>query len=226
MKTISMHERGAAGRLKVSLDSTGDLDILCHENGFVLVLSMMILVVLTLLGISATRTSVIERQIARNDNIAKILFYSAEGAAHEAAQLMDRALKPQINLIGTLDKDTSSEFHWVIGVTVELDQMQKLYDKNESILNALIDGEYWEDEENEKSKDIINWQNARTAILSKDKGGTDLSTDARYLAIDYGPGSGDSAQMYTEKLYTYKILGRADRDERKKIVEIGFKRRF
>ena len=65
-----------------------------NEEGFVLALSMMVLVVLTLLGISANRTSVTELQIARNDNIAKILFYQAEAAAHEAGQRLENENNP------------------------------------------------------------------------------------------------------------------------------------
>jgi Tfp pilus assembly protein PilX len=52
-------------------------------------LSLLVLVVLTLLGISATKNSVIEVQIAGNDNVAKMLFYSAEASAHEAAQRLE-----------------------------------------------------------------------------------------------------------------------------------------
>ncbi|MCI5165795.1 MAG: hypothetical protein D3903_06790 [Candidatus Electrothrix sp. GM3_4] len=60
-----------------------------NEQGFVLVLSLMVLVVLTLLGISASRTSVIELEISGNDNLSKMLLYYAESAAYEAAQRLE-----------------------------------------------------------------------------------------------------------------------------------------
>jgi hypothetical protein len=52
--------------------------LLKDENGSVIVLAMVILIVLTLLGISATTTSNIEVQIAGNEARYKLAFYGAE----------------------------------------------------------------------------------------------------------------------------------------------------
>jgi hypothetical protein len=49
-----------------------------NEKGFVLVTSLLILVILTMLGIAATRNTSIELQIAGNDRVHKVTFYSAE----------------------------------------------------------------------------------------------------------------------------------------------------
>ncbi len=49
-----------------------------NEKGFVLITSLMILVVLTLIGIAATRNTSIELQIAGNDRLVKETFYAAE----------------------------------------------------------------------------------------------------------------------------------------------------
>ncbi|MCI5221300.1 MAG: hypothetical protein D3924_01110, partial [Candidatus Electrothrix sp. AR4] len=60
-----------------------------NEQGFVMVLSLMVLLVLTLLGISSNRTSFTEIRIARNDNVAKMIFYNAEAAAREVGQRLE-----------------------------------------------------------------------------------------------------------------------------------------
>lgn len=63
--------------------------ILKGEDGSIVVIALMILVVLTLLGISATRTAETEIQIARNENIFKQNLYLAECAAMAGAQMLE-----------------------------------------------------------------------------------------------------------------------------------------
>ena len=63
--------------------------ILKGEDGSIVVIALMILVVLTLLGISATRTAEIEIQIARNENIFKQNLYLAECATMAGAQMLE-----------------------------------------------------------------------------------------------------------------------------------------
>lgn len=51
-----------------------------HEDGVVLVLCLVTLVVLTLIGVSTTTTSQVEVEIAGNDKTAKEAFYATEMA--------------------------------------------------------------------------------------------------------------------------------------------------
>ena len=61
--------------------------LLTNENGSVIVLALIILVLLTLLGMAVTRTSSIEVQIASNDRQAVDDFYKAESADHWALEI-------------------------------------------------------------------------------------------------------------------------------------------
>ena len=65
-----------------------DITRLKSEEGSVLVVALVILVLLTLLGIFATKTSEIEIQIAGNDMKYKRNLYSAEAVAMECAQFI------------------------------------------------------------------------------------------------------------------------------------------
>jgi hypothetical protein len=56
------------------------------ERGTATVIALIMLVLLTVLGISATNTSTIDIQIAGNQRVYKESFYLAEGALMEAAQ--------------------------------------------------------------------------------------------------------------------------------------------
>jgi PilX N-terminal len=58
-----------------------------NENGSVIVLALIMLVLLTLLGMAVSRTSSIEVQIASNDQQAVDNLYKAESADHYAIEL-------------------------------------------------------------------------------------------------------------------------------------------
>ncbi len=56
----------------------GKIKIVGNEEGFALVASMMILLIVVVIGIAATNTSNIEHQIAANDRFEKVDFYNQE----------------------------------------------------------------------------------------------------------------------------------------------------
>ena len=63
------------------------ISMLTNENGSVIVLALIMLVLLTLLGMAVTRTSSIGVQIASNDQKATDCLYKAESADHYAIEL-------------------------------------------------------------------------------------------------------------------------------------------
>jgi hypothetical protein len=63
--------------------------VLGNEDGSVLVIALVMLALLTIMGISATTTSNIEIQIARNIEYYTQNLYMAEAAAMEAAQELE-----------------------------------------------------------------------------------------------------------------------------------------
>ena len=63
------------------------ISLLKNENGSVIVLALIMLVLLTLLGMAVSRTSSIEVQIASNDQQAVDNLYKAESADHYAIEL-------------------------------------------------------------------------------------------------------------------------------------------
>ncbi len=60
-----------------------------HQDGYVLVLSMMMILVLTLLGIAALNTTDIELMIAGNDTLHKKTFYKADGGTEVASSVLE-----------------------------------------------------------------------------------------------------------------------------------------
>jgi Tfp pilus assembly protein PilX len=63
--------------------------IVTNESGSVLVIALIILVLLTVIGIAATRTSDIELQISGNEKFHRLAFYGAESGWQVAVSWFD-----------------------------------------------------------------------------------------------------------------------------------------
>ncbi len=63
-----------------------------NDQGSVTVVVLLVLMLLTIYGISATSTTIVEQQIASNDQLHKIAYYNAEGGINAAAKLIERSL--------------------------------------------------------------------------------------------------------------------------------------
>ena len=61
-----------------------------NEEGFVLVLALMIMVVLTILGIAANRNTSTELMISGNDSLQKQTFYQADGGTEVGAEVLEQ----------------------------------------------------------------------------------------------------------------------------------------
>lgn len=71
----------------------------CHgQRGNVTAIALMLLIVLTLLGVMATRTATTDIRIARNEIPYKQSFYISEGGIHREAAEIGRGNYPVMNL--------------------------------------------------------------------------------------------------------------------------------
>ncbi len=82
------------------------------EGGSILVLCMLMLVILTLMGITASTTSTIETQIASNDREYKESYYVADAGWKEAASWLQENIVPPsfVNPGGTADEDVVKNY--------------------------------------------------------------------------------------------------------------------
>lgn len=88
-------------------------DIINQENGNVTVIALMILVVLTLIGISASRTSTTDMQIANNQIPHKQDFYISEGGQNREAADIGIGSHPVVD-VNTPDPDLADGTHEVL----------------------------------------------------------------------------------------------------------------
>jgi len=105
-----------------------------NEDGIALIIALMLLVLLTLLGMAATTTSVLEMQMADNDRDYKVYFYRAETAAYEAARNMGQ-MSDGDDPIGDLEGDGKA---W-IGIGAEIADDEDLADLS-NWEDAITDG--------------------------------------------------------------------------------------
>lgn len=72
-----------------------------NEDGFVLIVALFVLILLTIIGISATNTSVIDIQISQNDKAYKIAFYNADSGVYATPKLISQTLDASVPITGT-----------------------------------------------------------------------------------------------------------------------------
>ena len=68
--------------------------ILANNRGSAIIIAMLVLVTLTLVGVSATNTSIFESRIIRNDQDYQIDFYVAESGWKDGAMWLNGAAGP------------------------------------------------------------------------------------------------------------------------------------
>jgi hypothetical protein len=78
---------------KNTADSIHFPSALNNHRGSALVVALLMLVVLTLIGISATTTTTFELQIAGNDKLYKRAFYAADGATEMGGELIEQNIE-------------------------------------------------------------------------------------------------------------------------------------
>lgn len=81
------------------------VDHLKNEEGFVIVFVLMILVVVSIIGISASDTSQTEHRIVRNERLYKDLFYDADSGPYTVSKLVSRT-------IDEADEQVASDFNF------------------------------------------------------------------------------------------------------------------
>ena len=161
-----------------------------NEDGFVLVVGMMIMLVLTVIGFAATRTAIFEVQISGHDKISKKIFYNAEAAAYEGAQRLENENDPD-NL-----KAERTALKWLFTLGAR---------------NSLLN-------------DSTKWQ--ENGLVS---GMTDNSSSVDIAGLDYGVIKGEkgsSLKMTSSSVYGFQLLGHSTLANGKKIIEIGYKKRY
>jgi hypothetical protein len=78
-----------------------------HEKGAIVIIALVLLILVTLMGMTITQITSIEMQVAANERDHKRVFYLAEAAMMEALQRLENALPDE------LKPNTSDTLPWI-----------------------------------------------------------------------------------------------------------------
>ena len=174
--------------------------MLRNEDGSVMVVGLLVLVMASLIGIAATTTSTIEVEVAGNDKTYKQNFYRAEGAAVLAGQLLEN------------EKDATELYDLPYG---KPDPENPAEPPDEWLRNEMDDLPYPDNIGNG-----YNWD------PNMDYSGEALCEDNRFLAFHEGTAEGSSLDVSGSTLHCFTIFGRSEMDRGSVVVEIGYRKRY
>lgn len=170
-----------------------------NDGGYVLIISLLIMVVLTVIGVAATRNTSIELQIAGNDKLYMTDFYTSEANAFLVAQILEDRLATDLE-------------KW--DLVTDAGNPDGLIEKKE-IGDYKLTGN--PDEVTIKLKSYINtYGHEVTTGDAKEK----------YLAVDKGIAGGSSLALGSTTVHSYDVYGYSSVKNGKKIIRIGYKKRF
>ncbi len=139
--------------------------IIANEEGSVIIVALLVLTIVTIIGISATSTSVLEQQIATNDKLHKITFCTAESGAYAISKLISSCMNENEEPSGTTTLTSTSDYN--------------AYDSNKLVFTNVSD--FW---------DLIMGYSASTLDNTKD---ATMNLDSGTVLIDVVRFSGSSA---------------------------------
>ena len=185
------------------------------ERGSVLIVALIMIVLLTIIGISASKTSEIEIMIAGNERVAKENFYIAEGSVRRAVMALendDLKNSPPAWLYQEINPaDTSKmEFEDIATKALLLPASDQA---NHSSPYGLLDIEALivEDE---------NWTNAYSQQLAG------MNGQARCIALKKGLALKTSAKATGPMPFDFAVYGRSQYRRGLGLVAVGYRKAY
>jgi len=176
-----------------------------NEEGTVMVISLLIMAILTILGLSAIDTSNVEILITTNERVYKQNFYKAEASVIAAAQQLQDASPAQLSNVANID--------WLINTDFRLNTLE--YQNPSGTWVSLQDG----------SGNWIDPPAANGIVGQVDTGDSEFAA-CRFVVLET---TGFIDLTAPSNMHTYEIYGFYDSkgtDRGQVAVEIGYKRRF
>lgn len=183
-----------------------------NDHGYVLVLSLLILLILSIAGVMAVQISTTEVKISGNERAIKNNLYQAEDASVEGGQCIGN----QDTLVDLMR----------MGIWLKQVDGYNMSAPEQTIMDSLEDGDM--------DKWILEWQataNVDNTTCYSTISGSDNEPDNPTIAktgwnlgVSRGGGEGGSSLKMTEGTtrYDFKVVGISSQNTGEKTVEIGF----
>jgi len=164
-----------------------------NEQGFVLIVSLLMLMVLMIIGIAATNTTTIELGISGNDKLSKQTFYQAEGVVAEAVRIIFNDSSSNL--------EDPLQFTWL-----HLDPV------GSGILTLGVGGT----EESDVHSDTFWTANGATSLLPV-TGSQILDMTAAFRGIVHG----GSLSLGSSRVHAYDVYGRSRQNNSLAVIKEG-----
>lgn len=185
-----------------------------REGGSVLIIALIMLVLLTIIGISASKTSEIEVMIAGNERVAKENFYVAEGSVRRSVMILQNT-----------DLKNNAP-HWIYQ-DFDPDDAKAEYKDMETggrILPASAQenhsGSYGFPDVEEQISGTTNWTDTYSQQFD------DMSGDARCVAVKRGLAGQTSAKATGPLPYDHAVYGRSEYKRGLGLIAVGYRKAY
>ena len=176
------------------------------EEGSVLIIALIMIVLLTIIGISASKTSEIEIMIAGNERVAKENFYLAEGSVRRSVMILENT-----------DLKNSAPY-WLLTDDVPGDGLTE-FKTGGSTLPASVGAANILAVEDQISG-ATNWTDTFSQSLA------DMNGDARCIALKKGLAGQTSAKATGPLPYDHVVYGKSDYKGGLGLVAVGYRKAY
>lgn len=180
--------------------NTSNLLLPDNERGVAIITVLLILLLLTFIGITATNTTISEKSVVRSDSVFEQGFYLAESAALEGVQ----------RLVNESDLD---ELLAPL-VTASSTNFGLLYSADSA----------------EPTSDLANLDTGGDGVIDSgdtfEVSEIDPANDTYRVVVQLPISSGSSLGLGASRLYSYSAYGYTEAKGGRSLIKIGYKRRF
>jgi hypothetical protein len=175
------------------------------QEGTVLVVALVLLVLLTIIGLSASTTTQIEIMIAGNERVYKQNFYRAEASAMQATQILENT-------------DLKANYASLAWLLTHADT-KSLRTDNGLPVNALeYDENFWDDIDTNPSYVAYS--------LGQADFGTGPDANTAFFALNNGITAGSSLDMGKSSVWDFEVYGRSTMRRGDNVVALGYRKAY
>lgn len=171
-----------------------------NEKGVTIVTVLLILMLLTLMGVTATKTVLNEKKSVRSEAVFEQSFYFAESACLEGVQKMANQTTPEELLAPLIVAGAANE-----KLLVSADEEDPFNDSENLDLDG--DGDFDKDD---------------VALVEV----SETDGDTRRVVVQMPIESGNSLGLGSSRLYSYMSYGMTAAQGGQAMIKLGYKKRF
>ena len=175
-----------------------------NEEGVAIITVLLILMLLTFVGITATNTTISEKKMVRSEAIFERDFFLSESAAMEGVQKMANESTPEELLAPLITTGANNE-----GILISADPREPENDQKNL------------DTDSDNQVDKSDFNGSAKAISEVDPKNL---TFRRVVQLPIQ--SGDSLGLGTSRIYSYASYGYSENSGGRAMIKVGYRKRF